>query len=359
MKIKRWFRLAAWVVLSAAALALAFLLPATIQAIYLVLVLAIINTVGLSMLIGYAGQLSLGQGAFYATGAYTAGILAVNHVPPILAFVAGPIVSMIIAWIIGIPLLRLSGPFLAFATLAFHLILLALITQGGDLTGGGVGLQGIPVLDFFGLSLRSQADYSVLAVIVLILVMLITRNVIDSRVGRALRGLAGNEASVAAVGINIGRVKLSTFILTAGFGGIAGSVYAFAFGYLSPASFPAFTAFQFIIMAAVGGMGTLVGPIVGASLVTVIVQFLNTWSTSAGMPASAPAILTYAVYAVMLIVIVLFLPRGIWPALVDLGQRIWRRGDVPVANVGGVGTSTGTLRQVDPDRDVAVKRSGG
>ena len=314
---------AGWLVALAVGLLLPLLMSAGVQVIYIVLILAIINTLGLSLIVGYAGQLSIGQAAFYATGAYTAGLLAVNGVPTVIAFIAAPIASMLVAWVIGIPLLRLSGPFLAFATLAFHLILLTIITQARDLTGGSVGLRGIPVLDFFGLELRTSLDYAWLAVIILFLVMLVARNVLHSRVGRALRGLSASEAAVAATGINVGRVKLSTFVLSAGFGGVAGGVYAFYFGFLSPSSFPVLLAFQFIIMAAVGGMGTLTGPIIGATVITVVVQVLNVVSTQPGMPATAPAILSYTVYALLLILTMIFLPKGAGPAIAQ-GWR-WLR----------------------------------
>jgi branched-chain amino acid transport system permease protein len=217
--------------------------------------------------------------------------------------------------LLGAPLLRLRGHHLAFATLALQLILLSLLGQG-EWAGGAIGLQGIPQL-----SLGGDLGYAYLVWAVLAVVLGISRNVVASRSGRGLRAAATNEVAAAASGVAIGRYRLAVFALSAAFAGLAGGIYAFYVGYLSPGSFPVLLSIEFVVMAVVGGLGTIAGPVVGATVIVLLVQALNTLGTQPGMPGYAPSVLSYAVYAVLLVATVLYLPRGIVPAIVALGGR--------------------------------------
>ncbi|GHE66193.1 branched-chain amino acid ABC transporter permease [Streptomyces capitiformicae] len=153
------------------------------------------------------------------------------------------------------------------------------------------------------------------------LTVLVARNVVASRAGRGLRALATSETAASASGVPVARYKLAVFTLAAAFAGLAGGIYAFFIGYINPGSFPVLLSIQFLVMAVVGGLGTIWGALLGATAITLIVQFLNDLDSRPGMPASAPSILNYAVYAALLILVVLFLPRGIVPALRDAWQR--------------------------------------
>jgi branched-chain amino acid transport system permease protein len=289
--------------------------------VYVLLGLAAIVTIGLSLLMGYAGQVSLGQASFYAIGAYTAGLLSVHGVAPLLGLLAAPVVAAAFAVVVGIPVLRLRGHYLAFATLATQLILLSVLGQA-EWAGGAIGLQGIPPLSVGSVELLDTIDYAYLTLAALIMSLVLAHNIIDSRPGRGLRALATGEIAAAASGVPVGRYRLAVFALAAGFAGLAGGIYAFFLGYLGPGSFSVLLSIEFVVMAIVGGLGTLAGAVVGATVIVLLVQVLNTIGTQPGMPSYAPSVLSYAVYALVLIVTVLFLPRGIAPAVQDLRHRV-------------------------------------
>jgi branched-chain amino acid transport system permease protein len=289
-------------------------LPAFLRAgslsTYVLLELAAIVTVGVSLLMGCAGQVSLGQGAFYACGAYTAALLATHGFPTVLALFAAPVVAALLATIIGIPLLTLRGHHLAFATLAMQLICLSLVGRM-PATGGDIGLQAIPRLAVASFELGADRDYAYLAWGALALVVLTMRNVITSRPGRALRALATSEVAAESSGVPVGRYKVTVFALAGAFAGLAGGIYAFYIGYVAPGSFPVLLSFEYVVMAVVGGLGTISGALVGATAVTLVVQLLNQVATLPGMPSYAPSVLSYAAYSALLIVAVLLLPDGL------------------------------------------------
>nr|WP_221374257.1 branched-chain amino acid ABC transporter permease [Actinoplanes polyasparticus] len=318
-----------WLVALAAVVTLALppLLPERHLTTYVLLGLTAAVAVGVSLLMGYAGQVSLGQAAFYAIGAYGAGLLAVHGLPPVVGLLAAPVIAAAAAVLLGAPLLRLRGHHLAFATLAVQLILLSLLGQG-TWAGGAIGLQGIPRLSVPGYELRDDLGYAYLAWLVLAVVLLISRNVVKSRPGRALRAAASSEIAAAAAGVPVGAYRLAVFALSAAFAGLAGGVYAFYLGYLSPGSFPVLLSIEFVVMAVVGGLGTLTGPVVGAVVIVLLVQVLNTVGTQPGMPSYAPTVFSYAVYALVLIAVVRYLPRGIVPAV---SRLLRRRGHFPWA----------------------------
>jgi branched-chain amino acid transport system permease protein len=311
--------------LAALTLALPPLLPERYLSIYLLLGLAATVTVGVSLLMGYAGQVSLGQASFYAIGGYAAGLLTVHGLPSMAGLLAAPVVAALAAVLLGAPLLRLRGHHLAFATLAMQLILLSLLGQG-DWAGGAIGLQGIPRLSLGGLELSEDIGYAYVIWAVLAVVLVISRNVVVSRAGRGLRAAATSEIAAAASGIPVGRYRLAVFALSAAFAGLAGGVYAFYLGYLAPGSFPVLLSIEYVVMAVVGGLGTIAGPVVGAAVIVLLVQVLTTLGTQPGMPGYAPSVLSYAVYALLLVAAVLYLPRGIVPALSRLARS---RKDAP------------------------------
>src|SRR6478736_767305 len=296
--------------LAVAALATAAMLDESALSVYVLLTLSASVTVGVTLLMGHAGQVSLGHGAFYAAGAYAAGLLAKHGFPTWGALLVAPIAAAGIAAAVGIPLLILRGHHLAFATLALHLIFLSLISEL-SITGGDVGLQAIPSLAFAGITFGSVRDYAYLSASALVLIVLLAQNLLASRPGRALRALSSSEVAAASSGIAVGHYKLAVFALSAGFAGLAGGIYAFYMGYLAPGSFPVVLSIEYIVMAAVGGLGKVSGALAGSALVFLLVHGLSRIATLSGMPGTAPIILSYAVYAVLLIGAVLFLPGGL------------------------------------------------
>jgi len=189
---------------------------------YVLLELAAIVTVGVSLLMGCAGQVSLGQGAFYACGAYAAALLATHGCPTVLGLLAAPVVAALLAVVIGIPLLTLRGHHLAFATLAMQIICLSFVGRM-PVAGGDIGLQGIPRFAVASFELGGDRDYAYLAWGALALVVVTTHNVIASRPGRALRALASSEVAAESSGVPVGRYKLIVFALAGAFAGLAGA----------------------------------------------------------------------------------------------------------------------------------------
>jgi branched-chain amino acid transport system permease protein len=292
--------------------------------IYVLLGTAAMVTIGVSLLMGYAGQVSLGQAAFYAIGSYTAGLLATHGWPTAVGLLCAPVVSAGLAFIVGVPILRLRGHYLAFATLAVQLILLSVVGQV-EFFGGDIGLQAIPQLGLAGQHLSSSRSYAWLTWAGVAVVLLVTRNIITSRPGRALCALSTSETAAGSSGVPVSRYRLAVFALSAAFAGLAGGIYAFFIGYIAPGSFPILLSFEFVVMAVVGGLGTVWGPVVGAGVITVLVQVLNDLGTRPGMPAHASAVFSYAVYALLLIVVLLFLPRGLLPTGTSLLRRLTAR----------------------------------
>ncbi len=307
-------KVAAVLLVAVVTLALPPLLSASQLTEYVLVGVAAMATVGLSLLMGYAGQVSLGQASFTAIGGYTAGLLTIHTGHAWLGLLAAPVVAAAGAALIGVPILRLRGHQLAFATLALQLILLSLLA-GASWAGGAIGLQGIPHLSVGGVELDQDIHYAYLAWAGVALTMLVARNFVTSRTGRGLRALATSETAAAASGVPVGRYRLLVFTVSAAFAGLGGGIYAFFVGYLAPGSFPVLLSIQYVVMAVVGGLGTVWGALFGAVAVTLLVQLLTDLGTRPGMPTYAPAVLSYAVYALLLILFVLFVPRGLVPAI--------------------------------------------
>jgi branched-chain amino acid transport system permease protein len=299
-------------------LLLPLVLPDALLTIYIFIGLSTMVVSGLSLLMGFAGQVSLGQAAFYAIGAYTAGLLARDlKVPPLLGLVVAPAAAAGIAYVVGLPLLRLRGHYLAFGTLAFQLITLSIIGEARDLTGGDTGLTAIPPLGIGPLLVEGSFRpivFGYLAWGLALLSLLFNAHLVRSRPGRALRALATSEAGALASGVPVGRYKLQVFALSAAYAGLAGGVYAFYVTYIAPGSFPLVRSIEFLIMATVGGLGSVWGSAVGATVVFLVVQILQNLGTLPGMPLRAPAVFSYAVYGLILVGIMLALPQGVVPA---------------------------------------------
>jgi branched-chain amino acid transport system permease protein len=291
------------------------------QSLYVQMGQYAIVAVGLSLLMGFAGQVSFGQGAFYLVGAYVAGVLATRYHWPTLATLAlAPVATAAVAWVIGLPLLRLRGHYLAFATLAVHLIVLSLVFTWSGVTGGEIGLIGIPALKI-GSSHPAGATYAAIVWAAVVAVALVSLALVGSRAGRALRAIAASERDAAATGIAVGAYKLRLFVLSAGYAGLAGGLFTYQLHYLSPDSFAVILSVQFVVMIAIGGMGSVYGAVFGAIAVTLLRHELSVLGTRPGMPLQAPKVLAIGVFGLILTIVVLFFPRGLLPALGDLIRR--------------------------------------
>jgi len=306
-----------------AAAVLPFVLPGD-YAIHLATVIGI-NTIvvlGLNLLMGYAGQVSLGQAAFVGIGAYTSGILTTKvGLSPWLALAAGVAVTSATGFIVGVPLLKLRGHYLAMGTLGFGMIVNIVLTQWGGLTGGTIGIMSIPPLAIGGFQFRSELSFYYLVAFSVLLTMSLAANIIDSRVGRAMRAVHGSEVAAETSGVDTARYKLQVFVLSAALAGYAGSLYAHHATYIHPGTFGFHQSIQLVVMAVLGGMASIWGAVFGAGAVTLIAENLRSFQEFSTI-----------VFGGVLVIIMIFLPAGLWRGTGDVLQRLWRLRHRPAAS---------------------------
>ncbi len=256
---------------------------------------------GLSMFMGYAGQISLGHAGFVAIGGYSSAILTTTHGwHPLFAMAAGVALSIAAALLVGMPSLRLRGHYLAMATLGFGEIVH--ITSGAavGLTGGPSGFSGIPNMSIAGFVFRSELSKYFLVWGLVALFVVISLNIIHSRVGRALRSIHGDEVAAQSMGVDIARYKIKAFIYSAMLASIAGSLYVHHMRFVSPSGFSLNKSILFLIMIMSGGIGSLWGAVVGAILFTLLPEFLKFFQDY-----------DILVYGAALMAIMMFLPQGL------------------------------------------------
>jgi branched-chain amino acid transport system permease protein len=234
-----------------------------------------ILAMGLQLLVGMAGLLSLGQAAFYGIGAYTSAIATVRYGVPFAAAFLLAGVAAAVASLLLIPIVRLKGPSLAVATLGFGIIVHLVLLNEDDLTGGSIGMMAIPRPGIAGYTLESERGMYYLAALVALAVFLALQRVQHSRLGRALQAISQDEDAARASGIAIMRTKSKCFLVAAFTAGLAGSLYAHSEGYLSPDDFDFTKSIDILIMVVVGGLGSLPGAVAGAALLVVSNEFLR------------------------------------------------------------------------------------
>lgn len=260
-----------------------------------------ILALGLSLFLGYAGQISLGHAAFFGIGAYTTAILTTRYsVPTFVAFWASAATAAVIAYLIGRPILKLKGYFLALATLGFGEIFLVMVRESRSLTGGVSGIFGIPWFSLAGFSFDTYLKQYYLIWGVLLGLLLFAKNLVRSKVGRASLAVATSEDAASTVGIKVAQVKVGVFAVSAAFAGFAGSLFACVMSTASPEAFGLSLSILVVMMVIVGGMGNLYGPIVAAIFLTWLLDMLGGYQEY-----SLP------IYGVILILLLIFFPEGI------------------------------------------------
>ena len=274
----------------------------------------LIAIIGLNILTGYTGQISLGHGAFMAVGGYTTAILMSDHgvkdvwTIPIAALVAG-----IVGFLFGIPALRLSGLYLALATFAIAVSTPAVIKRFEGFTGGGSGINlfGTPELTasltpvtILGRELTFNDWLYYLSAAVALVLYVAAWLLLRGRTGRAFRTVRDSETAAVSVGVSLPRYKTLAFSLSGFYGGVAGSLYAVVMGYIHPSSFGLLEATNHITMLVLGGMGTLLGPACGAAILVVLPELMT------GL-AGFRALVT----GVLLLLFIVFIPQGLFGLL--------------------------------------------
>ena len=270
-----------------------------------------IVVVGLNLLIGFTGQISLGHAAFYGLGSYFSGILTVNYGFPLWpAMLVGMLATGIVAYLIGYPSLKLRGHYLVMATLGFGIIINILMGELEQFTGGHDGLMGIPPLAIGGLIFDNDMNNFYLIWSFVLFSMLAARNLLNSRVGRALRAIHGSEIAANSLGVNTADYKVKIFVLSAMFASVSGSLYAHYITFISPSSYDFYYSIQVVTMVIVGGMGSLWGSLFGAGVLTLISEALHV--------AKQYHIIAYGTF---LCIVLIFLPEGILVGTYNFFQK--------------------------------------
>jgi branched-chain amino acid transport system permease protein len=257
-----------------------------------------IGVQGQNILIGYTGQLSLGQAGFLAIGAYTFGHASAQGVPPSLGLLAAGVMAGIFGLIVGFPSLRLKGPYLAIATLGFGIAIYQILVNVEVISGGRMGLTVKKLPALFGLT--QQATFYYIILLLLLIFTLISYNLVSSYVGRAFIAIRDNDIAAEAMGVNLARYKLLSFAISSFYLGVQGALYALLIGYLEPNLFTFMETVTIFVAVIIGGLASVGGSIMGAAFVILMPQvFIN-------MRELVPV-----TFGVTILVILIFEPHGI------------------------------------------------
>jgi len=267
--------------------------------------------VGLNLLVGYAGQISLGHAGFFGLGAYGSALLASRYGwPPLAALVAATAGVALLAFVVGRPILRLRGHYLAMATLGLGIIVSIVISTEDALTGGPDGMP-VPALALFGLVVQGERTWYWVVGGCLLLAVWLAQNLIDSPMGRALRALHTSEIAADVAGIDSARHKLMVFVVSAVFAAVAGGLTAYYAGFITPAKASFLHSIELVTMVVFGGMASTFGAVVGAAILTVLPQVLTLLKDY-----------EMVVFGALMMFTMIFLPRGVVPTIAGY----WRRG---------------------------------
>lgn len=287
-----------------------------------VLVFVGINTmlaVSLNLLLGYAGQISLGHAGFFGLGAYISGILTTTYgINSWLTIVIAAVVVGFIAFVIGFPVLKLKGHYLAMATLGLGIIMYIFFNEAVSYTGGPSGLSGIPNLSIHGFLFDNDIKNYYLIWSITLLVILLALNLVHSRIGRALRSIHDSEVAARVMGVNSRLLKVQIFALSASISAIAGSLYAHTMSFIAPASFGFNFSIELVTMVIIGGLASIYGSLLGAALLTLLPEVLRAFQDY-----------DIIVYGLLLILMTMFMPGGLIkgiPAFITGVRRRFQRG---------------------------------
>ncbi len=291
-------------------IALPFLVPSSI--IYnatLFLIFALV-AVALMILVGFTGQISLGHAGFLATGAYVTAYLFSHGWPFFLALLAAAVLSALLGLVIGLPALRLEGPYLAIATLGFGLAIQQILNNW-ELVGASTGLM-VDRPIFFGIDFMDDMPYYYLVLVVVGLLTWMSFNLKRSHIGRAFQAIRDAELAAQMSGINLAYYKTLAFVISAAFTGIAGGLYGALLMYITPEGFNLLMSIKFLLIIVVGGLGFLPGAIIGAAFFTALDVFLSAQQNRSQL-----------LFGVIVILLALIEPGGIYGRWQKI-KRFWK-----------------------------------
>jgi branched-chain amino acid transport system permease protein len=307
--------------------AVILLTPVFLGSGYLINVLVFVGiytilAVALNLLLGLAGQISLGHAAFFGLGAYISGVLTATHaLDPWLSMVIAVVTVGIIAFILGFPILKLKGHYLAMATLGMGIIVYIIFNETIDITGGPSGLSGIPHLSLGGVIFNSDLKNYYLVWFFAIMIILLSVNLTASRIGRALRAIHDSEVAARIMGVNARLLKVQIFSISGVISALAGSLYAHTVTFISPTSFGFNVSIELLTMVIIGGLGSIYGSFLGAAILTLLPEFFRTFQDY-----------DIIVYGLTLVVITMFMPGGLVRGVPLLFRSLFKKEPMPQSN---------------------------
>jgi branched-chain amino acid transport system permease protein len=266
---------------------------------------------GLMLLVGFTGQVSLGHAAFLAMGAYTEAYLQLRGWPFVLSLTSAALVAGLTGVVVGLPALRVKGIYLSIATLAFGFIVEEAVTRADSITGGNSGIT-LGALEIFGLRIDSETRFYYVALVILILCIVAVMNLMRSPTGRAFVAIRDSEISAQSMGIHLARYKTIAFALSAALTGIAGALYAHKLRFISPEQFTILQSIELLIMIVIGGLGSIYGAIFGAAFWILAQQLIVTAKDWLPPEIGQQTGLQPTIFGIFLVAFVLYEPLGIY-----------------------------------------------
>jgi branched-chain amino acid transport system permease protein len=314
-KTRDWRRIAGWAALAVVVIALPFFTSSFRVGQFTQVIVYAIAILGLNLLVGYSGQISLGHGAFFALGAYTTAILITEAgFPHVLAVFPAAVIGFVAGLLFGIPTLRLRGLYLALVTLALAVATPVLIKRFDGLTGGSQGIN-VPQPEPLGGLAQDQFLYFLTLAFAVVAFVLVA-NLLRSRVGRALVSIRDAEIVARSMGVDLSTYKTLTFATSAGLAALGGALYVFAVGFVSPESFTLVLSISLLAAVVVGGLATVFGAVLGALFIVFVPEYAS------DINQAAPGV----IYGAVLILFMIFLPHGAMGLVRRIGGGFGRRG---------------------------------
>ncbi len=307
--VPRWFSLSVFLALVAA-------FPAVSPNAYILNMMGFVGiyillSTGLNILMGYAGQVSLGHAAFWGLGAYISGVLTAKFGwSPVLALMASVVGTCGAALAVGLPTLRLRGHYLAMATLGVGVIFHTLFVQFAGLTGGPSGLVDVPSFSVGSITIGTTVENYYFIWAWGAIGLMGALNLSQSRMGRALNAIKGSDTAAECMGVDTYRYKVIIFVLSAAYAAVAGSLYVHYINFVAPDTFGFMSSVLLLTMVVVGGIGAFWGPVIGASILTLLPEYLRAYGG-----------LEVLLYGLILIGVMMFMPKGLAPLFHNVHRR--------------------------------------
>jgi branched-chain amino acid transport system permease protein len=277
-----------------------------------------ILSVSLNLIAGYTGLISIAHAAFYGIGAYVAALMALNlHSPFLVNIVCAVILCGLLGALVGIPSLRIRDDYFVIATFAFQVITFSVLNNWVSLTGGPMGIPGIPQPTIFGIEISSNIRFLVIVGLLCVLILWISSRVVSSPFGRVLKAIREDEVFTQATGKNVASYKVLIFVIGAGMAAAAGVLYAYYISFIDPTSFTVMESIFIISIVIIGGAGSRWGPVMGAALLVVLPELLR----FIGLPSSVAANLRQIIYGGLLLLFMMWRPKGL------LGEYAFKSGE--------------------------------